>query len=266
MTNPTLLTQDTAWSGWTGTEFLDEILRPFGLTNDSSTTRVVASTDEQALARDALRLSTTYLFTQYANVWARRIYTLTWTANDHSIMLPANVKYVERVFFDGIPVDPITLEDYTRFVKSDALGGGFKSTYASSQSSLYYMVTGIADAGAIANGGAGTSFDYRMALRLMPTPTEAKTLVIHYICKSPDYASSDDSKAIELDTLFHDWIVNRAAEILAAKLGAARAILELVQNERGKVEADIFNHLEGTGEMPTRVRWEYPRMPENRRR
>lgn len=265
MTNPTLLTQDTAWRGWTGTEFLDEILRPFGLTNDNTTTRVVASTDEQALARDALRLATTYLFTQFPNVWAKRVYSVTWTADDHSKMLPANVKYVERVFFDGSPVEPITLEDYTRFVQSDTLGGGYKSQYRANQ--LFYFISGIADADTTANGGGNTGTpDWRMVLQLAPTPEEAKTLTVHYICKSPDFASADDADYLELDTLFHDWIVNRAAEILCTKLGAARSVLELVQNERMKIEADIFNHLEGTGEMPTRVRWEYPRMPENRRR
>lgn len=256
MANPTLVAQDTSWTGWTVTQLLDEVLRPFGLTNDNTTDRVVASTDEQTLARDAVRLAWTYLNAQYPNVWARRVYTVTWTANDHSIILPANCKYVERVYYNGEPLDSMSMEDRTRLTRSDSEGGGWKIT--DPRPSMYY-ISGIAD-----NGGAG--LDWRPVLRLVNTPNDAKTLSVHYIAKAVDLNSSDDADYVEADILYHDWLVNRAVEILAGKLGGARVVAEEAMAERVKVETIIWDHLEGTGEFPDRFRWEYPRAADYERR
>jgi hypothetical protein len=259
MTNPTLVAQDTAWSGWTVTQLLDEVLRPFGLTNDSATDRVVASTDESTLARDAVRLALTYLNTQYPNVWARRIYSVTWTSGDHSIIVPANCKFIERVFYGGLPLQSLSLEDRTRLVREDDQGGGWKIT---SEKPEFYYISGIAD-----NGGTGA--DWRMVMRLVNTPGsgyDTETLTVHYIAKSVDLASADDADYVEIDILYHDWVVNRAVEIMAGKLGGAQPIAQSATGERSSIEKILWDHLEGTGEYPDRLRWSYPPAADYERR
>ena len=259
MADPTLVSADTTWAGWDVTTLIDEILRPFGLTNDSTTSRVAASTDELALARDALRLAATYLNSRFPSIWARRIYSTTWTSGDHSIALPAGVKFVERVFYGGLPLDSLSLEDRTRFVRSDAQGGAWKTD---SDKPSYYYISGITD-----NDAAGG--DWRMVLRLVNTPQsgfDTETLQVHFIARSPDFASADDSDQVEFDPLYHDWLVNRAVEILAGKMGGAQGVHDGALQERAKIESTIFDFLEGTGEYPDRVRWEYPRLADERRR
>jgi len=259
MTNPTLLTGDTTWAGWDVDTLLDEILRPFGLTNDTTTDRVAASTDEKALARDALRLSSTYLNSKYPSVWARRRYSVTWTATDHSIVLPAGVKFIERVYYGGRPLDSITMEDRTRYAQNDEQTGDWKT---SSEKPDYYYVSGVCD-----NDSAGG--DWRMVLRLVNTPGTAydtETLLVDYIARSPDFASGDDANQVEFDPLYHDWLVNRAVEIMAAKFGAARSLHDEAYAERLKVEDSIFDFLDGTGEFPDRVRWAYPPLSDHQRR
>ena len=267
MADPTLISSDTTWAGWTVTQLLDETLRPFGLTNDSTTTRVVASTDEETLARDAVRLAATYLNSRFPNVWARRLYSATWVSGDHSVLLPANCKFVERVFYGGLPLDSLSLEDRTRFTQSDEQGGNWKTD---SDKPRYYYISGIADADAVANGGAATgTSDWRMVLRIVNAPVtgfDTEQLVIHMIARSPDFASADDAQAVEFDPLYHDWLVNRAVEVMAGKLGSARSIHDEALAERMKVEGTIFDFLEGTGEYPSRVRWEYPRLADEKRR
>ena len=267
MADPTLVTQDTTWAGWSVETLIDEILRPFGLTNDTTTDRVPASTDEIALARDALRLAATYLNSKYPSVWARRSYTTTWTAGDHSIMLPIGVKFVERVTYGGRPLDSLTMEDRTRFIRNDENGGGWKTDSAKPD---YYYVSGIADADLAGNGGGATGTpEWRMVLRIVNTPGtgfNTEQLVVYYMARSPDFASADDAEQVEFDPLYHDWLGNRATEIMAQKFGAARGIHDEAYGERLKIEESIFNFQEGTGEFPDRVRWQYPTLADHRRR
>ena len=255
MANPTLISADTTWAGWTPAELIDEILRPFGLTTGTNT-RVVANTDESALARDALRLAATYLNSKYPSIWARRIYSVAWTAGDHSIVIPVNAKMIERVFYNGLPLDSLTVEDRTRLANSDDNTNEWK---VSSSAPIYYYVSGITDS----NGDGSV---YQSVLRLVPTPEDADTLEIHMIARSPDFASGDDANATEFDPLFHDWLVQRGVEILAGKLGSARNIHEDAFAERQKIEGIIFDHLEGSGEYPDRIRWQYPTEADRKRR
>jgi hypothetical protein len=268
MTNPTLITQDLTWAGWSVSDLIDNTLRPFGLTNDSTKNRVIATTDELGLARDSVRLAATYLNSKYPNVWARRSYTVAaWTSGDDSILLPVGVKYVERVMYGGLPLTSITTEDWTRFTQSDAEGGGYKTTNIKP---MYYYISGIADADAVANGGSATGTpDWRMVLKLVNTPGsgfDTEELIVYYMARSPDFLAADDAKLVEFDPLFQDWLSQRATEIMAQKFGAARGIHDEAYAERIKIEETIFDFLEGTGELPNRVRWQYPPLADQERR
>lgn len=262
MADPTLVSSDTAWGGWTVSQVLDEILRPFGLTNDTTTSRdrVEATTDEATLALDVLRLATTYLFSKYPNVWSARYYTGTWVGGDKRVMVPANCKFIQRVLFKNVPLNPISLEDRTRYTRDDDQGGDWQSD-ASRPS--YYFLAGIADADLGANGGGDTGTpDYRQVLELVPAPADSDAYAIWYVAKSPAYGAA--TSPIEVDQLYQDWLVQRGVMIMAGKMGGAAGIRDSAMMEAARVEEDIWNHLEGTGEFPDRVRWDYPPLADSR--
>jgi hypothetical protein len=256
MANPTLVAQDDAWGGWTHSQILDEILRPFGLTNDSTTDRVEASADEVELARDALRLASGYFHAKWTSLWARRLYTVTWTVGDHSIALPADVLAIKRVYFGGYPLDPLSLEDRTRLANNDDSGNDWK--IEGDTRPRYYYISGITDTNADQTA-------FAPVLRLVIEPDAADELVIEYTARSKAYLSADDADILSIAPLFQDWLAQRGVEILASRLGPARTVADSAMMERAKIEDVIQDYLEGTGEFPDRLRWDFPPVASLRR-
>ena len=255
MADPTLLdyTVDT-WAGWTTEELLESVLQARGLTLDPATMLVEAIPSEVKEARDRVRRALVELSTRYKNVWATLQFRTTWTAGDNSIALPASCAIVHNVFYGGTPQLSLSREDYVRFVKPDSQGGGYKSSRIRAG---YYRISGISDESATPGT---TPPDYRMVLELVPlpkSPQDTGELIVNFTARAWAMNEADDANPIQLDQLFQQWTRARATEMWGEDVND-RLTHDLGMAQRIKAEEMIFLRLEGTDEIPSRVRWRYP--------
>lgn len=257
MTNPTLIAQETAWTGWTEDEIVEAVLKPKGLTNDASTGRTVATASESSEAKRYVREAADELHAMLSNVFAFRWYETTWTAGDHSIALPADVGSVLQVSYAGFNLRPITRDDLARLQRSDEEGGGIDGE-ATGQVG-YYRVAGFSDEDAGATAG---DRDWRLVLRIYPAGDAAETLKVNYIALAPALTVGADPLPW-LPTM-QRWIRLRAGEIWAADQGDV-AQGSAQERERAKVEVTLHSWLEAMREMPSRARTRLPHVTRSRR-
>lgn len=250
MTNPSLIAQDTPWRGFTMDEIVEAVLMPKGLTLSASTNRTIATTEEQSRVERYVREAVDELHAMLPNVFTFQWYEATWTVGDHSIALPANMGSILQLTFDGYNMRPITRDDYARLRRTDEEGGGIESEEGGRVA--YYRVTGYSDEDA---GTAAGDRDWRVVVRLFPTPLEAKTLKVNYISLPPALTVGADPMPY-LPTM-QRWIRHRAGEIWAADSGDV-AQQSSCERERAKVEPTLQGWFEAMRELPSRAR---PRRP-----
>lgn len=251
MTNPTLIGQDTPWGGYTLDSIVEALLAMRGLSNDSSNTgRTAASAVEDADAKVYIKEAIDDLHAKYPNVWAIRTYTTTWTAGDHSIVLPANCGSVLAVTFNGLSLRPLSRDDYYRILRGDDEGGGVAE--GSSGVPAYYRVVGFADADSGVTEGLT---DYRLVLRLYNTPDTADSLVVEYVATAPDFAFDGDD--VPLAKPLQRWVLCRAAEIWGARRGDD-PLVQRNERERLKVEEGLHPWFDAMRERPSRATTRYP--------
>lgn len=252
MTNPTLIAQDTPSTSFTLDSAVEALLGMRGLTNDTTTGRTPASTQEDTEARRYVRAAIDDLHAQFPSAWSVRLYTTTWTANDHSIALPANVQSIMGVTFGGVPLDSLSDDDYERILKTDAQGGGVDLGTAARPAG--YRITGFSDEDPLTTSGAQ---DYRLVLRIYPTPSAASTLIVEYVATAPQFTNAGDY--IPLARPLQRWILYRAAEMMAAEKGDT-PLLEKSERERAKVEETLYSWFDAVRDRPSRATTRFPRV------
>lgn len=255
MTNPTLIAQDTPWRGFTFDQLEERLLASRGLTNDSTTGRTVASTAEVTAVQMHLRRAFDLLNADFPSLWSVQRYTVTWTAGDHSIALPANVMAILNVTYKGLSMRPLNRVDYYRLLRSDEEGGDVSTADAGP---MYYRITGHSDEDA---GTGGGDRDWRIVMRLHPAPPTSDTeqLVVEYLSLAKDYAASTTVEAdpLPLHPWLQGWVLERAKELWSAENGDS-AIQKVAENERMKHERSIHRWIEGIRPPSGAVKWRYP--------
>lgn len=250
MTNPTLIAQETPWTGFTLDSIVEALLAMRGLTNDATTGRTVAITSEDLEAKRFIREAIDDLHAKFPSVYSIQNYTVTWTAGDHSIVLPQNFASLLAVTFNGLSMAPLSRDDYYRILRSDEEGGG---VYTEDQGTpRWYRLVGIADNDAGVSAG---DTDYRVVLRLYPTPTEAKSLVVEYVTQAVAVANDEDT--LPLTNTMQRWVLRRAAELWAGDRNDS-ALLQTAERERAKVEESLYSWFDGMRDRPSRLTIRYP--------
>lgn len=250
MTNPTLLAQETPWPGYTLDSIVEAMLGFRGLTNDSTTGRTVATAAEDADCKRLIKSAIDDLHAQFPSSWNIRSYTVTWVSGDHSIALPADCSSLLAVTYAGLSLRPIGRDDYYRLLRSDAEGGGVGT--AETGKPAYYRVTGVTDADAGTDPG---DTDYRLVLRIYPTPDDAEELVVEYVASAYEFANDEDT--IPLTKACQRWVLQRAVEMWGTEAGDP-ALIQRAFLERQKVEQTLFTWFDSLRDRPSRVRTRPP--------
>lgn len=258
MANPTLIAQDNPWAGFTLDSIVEALLGMRGLTNDTTTGRTPASTADDADARRFVRSAMDDFHAKFPSLWSTQFYTATWTANDHSINLPANCQSVIAVTFDGYPLDPWSRDDRYRAERPAALGGGFESVPSTRPGA--WRVMGYADAD---SGTAAGQQDYRQVLRLFGTPTTAGTLIVEYVALGALVDNATDK--LPIGRPIQRWVLYRSGEMWGSERGDD-ALLQKSLGERAKAEDTLHSWFDGMRDRPTRATTAYPRVIRTRRR
>ena len=242
MANPTLVGNVTPWAGFTLATIAERLLAAFGLTEDATTLRTIASADESATARTFLRRSVGMLNGRFPSIWSLRETTGTWTSGDHSISLPTQARSVAYVLWDGVPLDPMTRDDELR-VANQNTSSGSHSVIKTGTGVRLYRTTGYV---------TGTNV---LVLRLYETPTEAKTYAIGFNTLAP--AMTTEGDAIPYSAQFAEWILAKAKELWASELNDTatkqNALLDLK-----RIEDDLIPDAEAMIEVPHRLKWRFP--------
>lgn len=241
MANPTLVSTETPYSGWTLAQIVERLLSAFGLTEDSTTGRTVASVEESAQARAFVRRAFTALNGKFPSIWSIREFSGTWVAGDHSVTLPSNCRSVLYVIWDGLPLDPLTRDDELRIKNARSAAGAEQATKLGTAPSAY-RTTGFTSAGLL-------------VVRLFDTPAEAKTYEVGYNALSP--ALTVDATALPTMASFQEWVLEKAKELWASELGDT-VQLKLSQGQLARIEQDLIPDTEAMLEVPHRFKWRYP--------
>lgn len=258
MANPTLIAQDTPATGFTKTSLKEAVLAMRGLTLDATTGRTLASTSDAAEAERVIYEAIDALAEEFPGLWSIQFYSVTWTAGDHSINLPANCQSVLAVTFDGYPLDAWSRDDRYRAERPTAQGGGFDNVPTTRPGA--YRLMGFADADA---GVAEGNQDYRQVLRLFGTPTTAGALVVEYVAVAGVVTNGGDY--LKINRPLQRWVKAKAAEILAGEKNDT-ALLETSERERLKAQESLHSWFDGLRDRPSRATTAYPRVTRTRRR
>lgn len=267
MTNPTLITQDNAWRGFTFDQLVEQMLQRRGVTNSVATypTLPEASAAELAGAQLAARRAFDLLNVEFPSLYAIRTYTVTWTAGDHSIALPKNVMAIKAVTYRGLSMTPLSDDDYYRVLRSDEEGGGIAADGEPSR----YRVVGFSDEDA---GSSEGNRDWRLVLRLYPTPGtgySSGSLVVEYVALANDFESVDASEGgdpIALWPHLQGWCLERATELWLTACRDSNGA-KGAETERLKHERTIHSWIERATREPTqRMKWRFPHPSRRARR
>lgn len=254
MTNPTLISQDSPYSGFTVATVVEALLTSRGLTNDATTGRMPASTDENAHAHRDVRRALDELDQKFPSVWAFRTVSATWVANDHSYSLPANCGQVLEVRLNGLPLRPMSRDDLAKQRRSTDEGGGILTEGGTP---TQYRIMGYADASA----GADLT-DLRQVLRIWPTPTSALSLDVDYVSMGSDLAT--EAEKLPVWPTLQTWVLERAKVFWCSDVGDDAAIKSAL-TQMAMVESLVGSWLDGTHEAPQRVTWRFPNPGSKRR-
>lgn len=256
MANPTLIAQDEAWRGFTLDELAERLLASRGMTLDADTGRTLATTTEEAEAKNYLKMAADFCALEFPSLWNTRHYTVAWTDGDHSIALPANVMVPLAVTFDGRSLKPLSRDDYYRLLRNDDEGGDVSDAGRPA----YYRVTGYSDEGA-------ASRDWRVVLRVHPQPSSTyagKTLAVEYLALAGDYAAGEADDLMALYPYMQAWILQHSKELYAAENGDS-AIQGVAEKARVAAGDRIHNFLQGTRQNVKRFTFRYPTVTRRRR-
>lgn len=263
MTNPTLISQDSAWRGFTFDGIVERLLASRGLTNDSTTGRTLATAAELEAAQIHMRRAFDFCALEFPSLWNIRTYSASWTDGDHSIALPANMMIPLAVTFGGYSLKPMSRTDYYRLLRDDDSGGNI----AADGRPTYYRITGYADADA---GDDEGDRDWRLVCRVLPTPSSAfsdETFAVEYLALAGDYESVDSNEGgdpIALFPFLQSWVLERAKELWSSENGDS-SIQGVAEKERAKAERSIDQFIEGTRQKTQRFTTRFPNVRRRRR-
>lgn len=243
MANPTVVAGGvTPYAGFTVAQIVERLLSTFGLTEDSTTGRTVATTEESAQARVFVRRAFSMLNGKFPSIWSIRETTGTWIAGDHSIALPSDCRSVLYVVFDGLPLNPMTRDDDLRIMQANNADGSAQAPKTGDGRVLLYRTIGVTSANLI-------------VLRLYDTPADAKTYTVGYNTLAP--ALTTDASALPIMTQFQEWVLAKARELWATELNDL-----IAKSAAGKdlvtLESDLVPDTEAMLEVPHRLKWRFP--------
>ena len=241
MANPTLVSTETPFTGFTVAQIVERLLATFGLTEDSTTGRSPASTENSAQARVFVRRAVSMLSGRFPHVFSIRESSGTWVANDHSVAMPSNCKAVLYFLFDGLPLQAISRDDELRILNPNSAAGVAQAPKTGTDV-MFYRVTGFTSAGLL-------------VLRLYATPGEAKAYTVVYNSLAP--ALTSDAAEMPMSTQFQEWVLAKARDLWASELNDITA-KRSAQADLGEIEKTLIPDLEAMLERPTRLKWRYP--------
>jgi hypothetical protein len=268
MSDPTLDTTAT-YRGMSVNEMMEEVLRRRGLTLDSDTTgRVEATAAEQADILRYLKRAHTLFNVEYPESFALERATGTWTAGDTAIMLPANCDTLLSFYFNGTLCFPMEMEDLRRatYFDEDATNNmGFPGATLD-QGQLYWRISGVADADAVANGGAGTDPDWRPVLQLYGISEDgltAKPYVMDYVRFGEAFVAGTTRARVQ--PVVQEWLIARAAQLWASAEND-EIVKALSMTDLADLDAPLWQAFDSRGDVARRARWTKPTLPSGRRR
>jgi len=263
MTNPTIITQDSAYRGFTFDGLVERLLASRGLTLDSTTGRTEATAGEIEAAQIHLRRAFDFCALEFPSLWNIRTYTATWTSGDHSIALPANMMVPLAVTYDGYSLKPLNRTDYYRLLRDDDSGGNV----GASGRPAYYRTTGYSDQD---TGETEGDRDWRIVMQIHPTPgsgLDTKTFTVEYLALAGDYESVDATEGgdpVALYPFLQSWVLERSKELWSAENGDS-STQSVAEKERAKAERSIDDFIQGTRQRPSRFTPRYPNVTRRRR-
>lgn len=256
MADPTLVSNVTPYTGFTLDQITERLLAARGMTLDSTTGRVVATSGEQTDAYNRVRRAFSLLSTRFPSIFSIQQYSVAWTAGNTMIALPASIRDIVYVSFDGRQLRPLTRIKYLDIIKAADSGGGYKVT----GEACYYRVAGFSDE------GVSPATDYRIVLEIIPNPDSASTdtLIVGYNSKAPALPrtdSDDGAVTLPVNEPLQEWILRRAQELWAVDASDTTS-RENAEAERLKIEMDLDEMLEANLEYPDVAIPDYPTLPE----
>lgn len=246
MANPTLAGNQTPYVGFTLAQIVERLLATFGLTEDSTTGRTVASTEEAAQARVFVRRAVSMLNGKFPSIFSIRTVTGTWIAGDHSLALPTQARSILYFMFDGLPLNPMTRDDELRIAQANTASGVAQAPKTGDGNVLLYRTTGIV---------LGTTSVSTPVVRLFDTPAEAKAYEICFNTIAP--ALTVESDVLPMMQQFQEWVLQKARDLWANELNdlsqKSAAAVSLKE-----IESDLVPDTEAMLEVPHRLKWRYP--------
>lgn len=269
MTNP-VLDSTAPYVGMSTNEMMEEILRRRGLTLDSdSTGRVEASTAEQADILRYMKRAHSLFNAEFQETFSLGRVSGTWTEGDTAIMLPAGASALLSFYLNGSLCLPIEMEDLRRatyedqFV-TDAMGFQYNQSVSGQ---LFWRFSGVADADAVANGGAGTTPDWRVVLQLYGVNPQddinAVPYVMDYVRYGENFIASES--AVRLHPVVQEWLVLKAASMWASAENDDTT-KTLAMMEMMELEQPLWAVFDSRGDTAQRARWTYPVLAKATRR
>lgn len=243
MANPTLATQVAPYLGWTVAQAVEALLLTRGMTEDATTGRTVATASESAAARSRLRRAVAALHQEFPGYFATRIYTVTWTAGEHSILLPSDVANPLHVKIGGVPLRHLDDEAWLRDTPSDDEGRTESNQVRTATTPRYYRISGV------------DSTTFYPVLRIYEAPSEADTLEVKYVSKAP--ALTTDASTLPYSTEFQEWILYKARLIWASDEND-RVTKQNALEDLQMQTSVVLDAMEGTRENRSTARWRFP--------
>lgn len=245
MANPTLVGSETPYSGFTVAQIVERLLATRGLTEDATTGRTVATSDDSAQARVFVRRAVNALNGTFPSVWSIREATGTWIAGDSMIALPQNARAALYVLFDGVPLRAINRDDDLRN-RTQNVSNGVAGQLKTGAGVEFYRTVGFTSL-------SGT--DKRPVIQLFATPPEAKSYIIGYNAKAP--ALTTDADAMPMMDSFQEWVLIKARELWATEVNDT-VTKQVAMADLARQEQAMIPELESMLEAPKRMRWRYP--------
>ena len=264
MADPTLDTTAT-YAGMSVNEMMEEVLRRRGLTLDSDTTgRVEATAAEQADIIRFLKRAHTLFNTEYPESYSIERTAGTWTADDTAIMLPANCMMVLSFYINGRFVKPIEMEDLRRSLRQDKDATSYLGWYGAStpdSGNLYWRISGVADANAVANGGDGLGpVDWRPVLQIYGLDPDgeqfgADPYVFDFVRFGEAFTSG--TTPVRVHPVVQEWVIPKAASLWASaendEITKGLAFADLLE-----IMPALWAAFDSRGDTASRARWTYP--------
>jgi hypothetical protein len=262
MADPTLDTTST-YAGMSTNEMMESVLRRRGLSLDSDNTgRVAATATEQADILRYLRRAHTLFNTEFPESFSLERATGTWTAGDTAIMLPANTMAVLAFYLNGNLCYPIEMEDLRRGTTfdEDATNNMGFTEIAGKYAQYFWRISGVADADAVANGGAGAGpVDWRPVLQLYGIDPDNALTAVPYVIDFVRYGENFTAGTVPARVMpvVQEGVIARAAALWASEendeVVKVQAMFDMTE-----LENPLYAAFDNRGDTAKRARWTYP--------